>query len=493
MNKEIFTKLKSVLDIDCSSDLGKARREFHALSQWDKMKLYAKIDMFNFAKEECEETRHLPLKNVRDKPGKPYCYFMCNGCMKVADYPSQYKQCSKCKAVKYCSKECQIRDWLGEGRGATRPRSHKAMCDELLQMKEEFRSNQECGENLRKTLFSSWADQHHEDGSFFDMEFRARRGILGRLEVGFWAQPYNNGGPYSAAEKDASGFQNGAMLLERSFPSLKEGWKVLSDCEYPSAEAPAKPITGGVSNWREYLTLRGIESTSIAPLLLTNVLTVYQMIHHELELTKHKKDLVVYFLGVEIELNHIPLYQELAYLMPGIDLELIMVSPAAKAICKSKERRPQSILARCTDNTVLDFKDTSAGGRIRVRLADYAYLHERTLDDAMKGYPDAFIALNVGLGSYPSWEPTMAHILQMSFPFAFSEQTKVTLRFAQTEWFPSLIKSVNANSCSTHTIIQMPTLEIKLNPFHSVAGRDVTAVLVPNISNGYLLVGNKSG
>ena len=77
---------------------------------------------------------------------------------------------------------------------------------------------------------------------------------------------------------------------------------------------------------------RNLAHTSVAPLLMTNVLTVYQMIHHELKLSKKNDVLTVYLLDVETELNQLPLFGELAYLLPGVDLTLIMTSPSAKEI-----------------------------------------------------------------------------------------------------------------------------------------------------------------
>jgi len=479
-------------------------------SQLEQMKLMSQalmnsgIDVYEMTKTKCEQSKDLPLAKIRDRSGKPWCNFMCAGCMKVADHPTQFLQCSKCKAVKYCSRDCQVRDWKGKANGLTKPRAHKDLCSELVEANKEFQESTDAGVALRKTLFSSWADQHHQDGSFFDAEFKARRGILGRLDVGLWAQPCTNGAPYMTSEADASGFQNGQMLLSESFPTLKQGWKVLPEYEYPSMNRPKLPLPkGGVHCWKEYCQWRDIKTTSIAPLLLTNILTIYHMILHDLNLTNHnKKTITIYLLGVETELNYIPIFVELAFLLPGIDLAIIMVSPAAKAICEKAIKKPQyskSILAKGFGGErhlvqVLDFQDpidtTGGGGRVRVKLvADFNYIHESesTMDILMSNPPDAILGLNAGLGSYPDWIQTMMGILDMAVPFAFSDQTKLTFRVAQGAWMDSVLYNASANGMQ----LSAPKTQVRLNPFHGVINRDIAAVSVPNINNGYILAGNK--
>jgi hypothetical protein len=468
----------------------------------------SKLGPFDSILLQCDERRHLPLARIRDSAdgNKPYVNDVCNGCGMGADdvhgdvnVPSQQSQfitCTTCSAVLYCNKSCQARDWEGKGAGPTQPRSHKDMCEELALARNEFSQDNHKGEALRKGLFSSWADQHHESGAFFLYEFLARKGLLGQANVGFWAMPNYSGGPYmEAGGKDPSGFMNGQMLLDPSFPSLTVGWAGnLKDCEFPSFDPPeSPPPSEGIRNWEEYLQYRNLSTTSIAPLLLTHVLTVYQMLFHDLEFLatttngkKKKKKRSVYLLGVEVELNQIPLFAELAFLLPGIDLTLRMVSPAAKGICKeAKEHYPTSIIAQNDDNIVFDFRAPSndaggVGGRVRIQLIEESeYFADLTNSKSMSA--DAVLGLNAGLATYSAWIPTMRKILVCGMPFAFSDQTKLGLRQAQVLWFPNEV-------VGEFQSITVPRLEIKLNPFHGVVSRDVAAIHVPNLSNGYILV-----
>lgn len=447
----------------------------------------AGLGPFDTILQQTEAKRHAPLASTRDaSDGQPYVNDVCNGCGMAAEAPDQFIKCKECSAVLYCNDTCQQRDWEGQGAGPTQPRSHQDMCTELKHAKQEFADSRDNGQALRTGLCSSWADQHHESGAFFLYEFLARRGLLGQTEVGYWAMPNHAGGPYMPTGTDAGGFMNGQMLLANEFPTQQAGWKNLADDEYPSTAPNSQPPSEGIRTWEEYLNYRNIASTSIAPLLLTNVLTVYQMLFHNLGLyakwiKRPKKKRQVYLLGVEVELNFIPLFTELAYLLPGIDLTIHMVSPAAKQLCTEGAKFPDSILAQSHNNIVLDAHAPSAigGGRIRVELVDES---EYFADLAsMKSFSaDAILGLNAGLATYSAWIPTLRKTLVCKMPFAFSDQTNLGQRLAEVIWFPQEV-------VGDFQSIDMPSLQIKLNPFHGVISRDVVAIRVPNINNGYIL------
>ena len=448
--------------------------------------------MFEQVKKRVKAKPNATLPNIRDEPGKPFDNHICLGCGKSRKDTGVkvFMTCARCKAVKYCSRECQVNDWKGNGLGPTKPRKHKDICPELRESVQEFQSHPTAaGPFLRKRLFGSWADQHHpEDGSFHAHEFLAQKRLLGGAEVGFWAIP-DVMTPYHAAGKDIHGFQNGQMLLHKtSFPSMADGWtSALSEAERVDVtKPPPNPTSGGLflllRGWEDYLALRNLPPTSVAPLLMGNVLTIYQMIVHELQLPAlQKSHLQVYVLAVESELNQIPLLQELLYLLPpGTDLELIYISPAAKAICD--EAKGKTCLLT-NGEYVLDAKNGKS--RLRVKLEKQHGLYEDVPNNII---PDAVIGLNTGLGSYQTWGPAMHKIIRVGTPFCFSDQTKLIHRFTETNWLPKVIDTIN-KAFPNHTQLEMPDLSITLNPFHQIIGRDVAYVLAPNVSNGYLLTG----
>lgn len=456
-------------------------RQFDAAAAMQQLFLNGMRSTHDILKDDMILQSGVALKDSAKQRAK-----ICCGCAKVDPFfsSSNFMRCTGCKAVFYCSKKCQKLDWTGKqvGKTPTKPRKHKDLCKELCEAKEEFRTNQDAGEAIRRDVFGSWANQHDEESGVFNLHlFLARKKLLGQDEVGFWATPDVNT-PW-ASGKDCKGFQNGRMLLEKSFPSMKKGWKELKADEYPSSPPTCPPDQGGLKCWREYFEYRHIATTSISPLILTNVLTIYQMIYHELKLQEKSKNLHVFVLGAETELNQIPLFGELAYLMPGIDLELTFVSPATKAICDEASSIPTSLIHQ--DKTVLHVQAPAqcGNGRVRVHLnSEVEYFNH---PEGFHKVPDAVVGLNAGLATYPQWYGTMYMMLTYKIPFSFSECAKLSLRYAEVIWLQSLVENFPRN-CPHLPPVAYPKVATTLNPFHGVINRDTAAVIVPNISNGYL-------
>lgn len=450
------------------------------------------VSMFDMVRKLVQsKPADLPLYRIRDGPSRPFNQFVCLGCgRKQSQVDTAFSSCAQCHAVKYCSKECQVKDWKGQGQGPTKPRKHKDLCSELKHAILEFESHPTAGQRLRTQVFSSWANQHHPDAKSFHLhEFLERRQLLGGASKGFWAVP-DVKTPYHTSGKDRHGFQNGQMLLQSAFPSMAEGWTTFlkEDDRIDVTQSPPNPISkiGGLSRWEDYLKFRDLPSTSVAPLLMTNVLTIYHMIQNVLQLPALQKPLLVYVLAVESELNQIPLLQELTHVLPSVDLELVNLSPAAKAICDTAVAQGaggDSCLLSPGKEYVLDIQNETTQSRLRVKLDRMHGLYDEVPYNVQ---PDAVLALNAGLGAYPAWAPAMQKILRQGTPFCFSDQTHLIHRFAETNWLPSAVDTIN-KAFPNYPQLVVPETNIALNPFHGIVNRDVAFVLSPNISNGYLL------
>jgi hypothetical protein len=283
------------------------------------------------------------------------------------------------------------------------------------------------------------------------------------------------------------------MLLQASLPSAQEGWVALAESEIPSGTSCSANVDT-ITCWADYAKARNLTSASIAPLLLTDVLTIYQMIVHVLKLPQStvprngRQHFLVYVLGAERELNRLPLLEELAVLLPnGVNLELRFISPAVQTLCNKAKALPNSFLATCGDY-VIDH-ELSQGARIRVSLdSQHSFFHDVKFHD-VHTIPDAVIGLNAGIGSYPEWAATLVRLVACDIPFVFSEYSKQSLRFVTEISIPNWVRNYDSDMKPSHLPnVQMPTLEICLNPFHGIVNRDLAAILIPNMENGYLLV-----
>jgi hypothetical protein len=398
------------------------------------------------------------------------------------DKPESMRRCVRCKAIYYCSKECQIKDWTKGGFTSTAPFTHKVICPLYRQDNELFYEKDPNGAKVREIF--PWALEHHESGAFFRQEMLCRRGLYGK--VGFWAQP-ETFSPHLNGD-DAKGWCNGQLLLEESLPSLEEGWVNLQDCEIPSGPAVNGDL---VSSWAEYAQRRNLAGSSIAPLLLTNVLTICHMILHKLLLGKTKSPcngeyFIVYVLGAESELNSLPLLEELAYLLPPeMDVHLKYLSPAVKHLVdKAAQKFPNSYIMNCGEYVV--DKSVAEGGRVRVSLERQHALYHDVSNFAVV---DAVVALNAGIGTYLDWAFTMCKLHAFQTPFCVSEYTAHSLRFARDVSIPHFIERFNM-AMSKAPDLPPPCksqYDIELNPFHGIVGRDQAAALVPNLLNGYIL------
>lgn len=445
----------------------------------DAMMASKGISMLDITRKQVAETLHLPLEDSRE------ARYMCSGCGKTEEChgPPSFLKCTKCKAVHYCNRKCQKQDWLTGGIG-TKPITHKQCCPDLAKDRSEFQESPN-GMVVRTQVFP-WANCHHESGAFFINEFLERRGLFG--QEGFWARTTSLGSPYMSGD-DPSGWCHGQMLLGESLPSIKEGWVSLKDDEIPSGDPVSAPES--LYSWAEFCRLRNVSSSSIAPILLTNVLTIFQILTHELKLYQRQprngRHYVVYVLGAESELNSLPLLEELAFLLPEqTGLELRIISPAVKhLLSKAASDFPNSHVMTCGD-FVID-KTAPGGRRVFVSLErEEAFFHDIKMTPQQA--PDAAIGLNAGIASYADWPPTILKLQACEIPFSFSDYMAQTMRFARDISFPSWNQHGNVMLLKQGLpMLPIPILDIRLNPFHGVVGRDIAVIMTPNIPNGYLL------
>ena len=115
-------------------------------------------------------------------------------------------------------------------------------------------------------------------------------------------------------------------------------YSLLCGCVHPSsphryvpnpAGLPSEPITGAEipSNWNEYYTMRQLPTASAASLLLSWPLTVFHALSLVGLLDETSRPVRIHYLGPEKEVMFLPLFRELALLLPASTLVIEMVGP----------------------------------------------------------------------------------------------------------------------------------------------------------------------
>ena len=146
--------------------------------------------------------------------------------------------------------------------------------------------------------------------------------------------------------------------------------------------------------------------------------------------------------------RRIPLFGELAYLLPQLNLTLIMISPSVKKICdKAKKEYPNSIISKAPKHgpcPIVYEANPKGFGRIRVALFPTAqYFHDNIDDIPSSGGGvatrfDGVIGLNAGLASYESWKSTLSRLIIGKYRFVFSDQSMATMNAYTQDLLPKL-------------------------------------------------------
>jgi len=155
-----------------------------------------------------------------------------------------------------------------------------------------------------------WAG-HSDDGSVTFDRYRDFRGLFGcGLKYGWWTEA-----PCSC--EPTTDYIWGLQLLEEDHLDERGGWK-LPDDELPWLDFQSNDIVPPLTppnfdhTWTSYYKWRGLPMHSPAVLLLHWPLSVYRLLHKlhciPSEIPLQRQKMVVHLLGVEKELDVLPLY-----------------------------------------------------------------------------------------------------------------------------------------------------------------------------------------
>ncbi|KAJ7666809.1 hypothetical protein DFH06DRAFT_1085985 [Mycena polygramma] len=363
--------------------------------------------------------------------------------------------CSGCKVVGYCNAPCRAADW----KGTLGSQPHSDICEVLQRL-----PNRE--PQMRQiALQFPWA-RRQQDGTFSFTTLRASRNLYGAgAEFGWWTEDQPCCPPKAQ-------YLPGASLLGRQHLTERPGWK-LTDKEIPWLNfslggKPLKPASY-LQDWASYYEWRGLPIESPAALLLHWPLTVYRLLTISGVIprppSETRRQLTVHMLGIEKEVDFLPIFGELALLLPNTDLSLVLFGPGVANLLK---KVPQNPLCLAAQPTVFQYTapKISGGGSISISL----WRRGDFWDYDQVRRPDAMVACNAGLSSYPqTWMPVVLAARAFAIPFAVTDYNEISLKNDVSlliHRLPELLSPrLTAEEQRRVTASPSYPYEVRLNPF----------------------------
>ncbi|KIY62566.1 hypothetical protein CYLTODRAFT_404366 [Cylindrobasidium torrendii FP15055 ss-10] len=422
-------------------------------------------------------------------------------------------RCSQCKGVTYCSAPCSKNSWNGTpGKPLT---SHKYWCAHNKRHMERLPTTQ--------AMLSQypWGRQE-SDGSFNDDLARARYDVLGVANMGFWSVrasnvPHVNRGAEVGAQNPMHtlmqtvyakfNYTDGTVLLKNKHLSDAEGWKMKKTLipfrDFAlSGTKPPKELKEVLGSWKAWHDWRGLPMESLAPLLMSYPLTVYWLLVNTLKITSptvgssdNRVAVHVHLLGAEVELNYLPIFSELALLLPFHDIKLVMFGDCVRTIVSEGKDKPGSLAGLASPSTpVFSYAapKPSGSGRIEIFLHGSTSLWDENDACSTYGKPNAIVALNGGLGSYAEWIPVVRAAHAERIPFGATDYLEQSAEHS--------VESIGGFSTSIHISMLRPApmekpmerrerekYEVDLNPFARPGQRQIAPVKLPNLVNGFTI------
>ncbi|KAK7691405.1 hypothetical protein QCA50_004804 [Cerrena zonata] len=293
---------------------------------------------------------------------------------------------------------------------------------------------------------------------------------------------------------------DGKDILKQKHLTDVEGWKLppnlipYRNFAAPNAKRPVlvTEFDEDITDWDKWYRWRGLPKESPAALLMHFPMSTYQLLVHCLDVTDPKLgrpekriSLEVHIIGLEVELNFLPIFAELALLLPYHDIKLVgFGSGVEKLIEEAKRNRPTSLAANTNRNTPVftyEAPDECGSSTIAIHLHGSSKVWPRPLSSDT---PDAVVACNAGLGSYPEWTPVVQAAHELDIPFGVTEYTEQSLE-TQLSGFPRMLWGTSA------TPKRVEEYKIDLNPFQMPGQRGIPMYKLPNVVNGFTMVVNK--
>jgi hypothetical protein len=238
----------------------------------------------------------------------------------------------------------------------------------------------------------------------------------------------------TGSEQDIWGLPSDQLPAPLAHP-LPEGQK-----EFPEAS---------LKNWQDYYAFRQLPLSSPVAVLLSNPLTLYYALTQILNThkrIKNKKHLEIFILGPERELDECIVFEELAHLMPDVDINFSFVGPMVPS----------------------DYAYTSKNPRVT-----FTFYRNRFHDLTRLAYqPDVAFIPNAGLENQDeTWRPTVLALTKQKVPSIFTENTETS--------------TLNATRLFA-TVGAKEAFQVRLNPFRNPIWKESDMHAMPCYDNGYI-------
>ncbi|KAF9029783.1 hypothetical protein BDZ89DRAFT_696009 [Hymenopellis radicata] len=413
----------------------------------------------------------------------PALHYHCllGSCREIVNEPFP---CPDCEAVVYCSAAClakaqddEVIEWNGVVPG------HRQDCAQL----KGFMSRAPELDAIAGQF--PWTRRRDMRGKFRETIVLAEQGLLGIGNAfGVW-------GEHPGSRNDDLG--DSEWLEPRTDEEL---WMLPGD-EIPRWDfkscRDAVPSFPPVfeDNWADYYRWRKLPIASPAALRLHWALSVFRCLE-ELGLVSRqavhdgpRKELTVYYLGVEDEIYFLNVFRELALLLPNTDLTLVLYGTSAFVAMHYHLPPPSGQVLSYTA------PESCGGGSIRVLLRG-----ENTFSPSLDphdypdadAHPDALIALNAGLAAYPTWRQVMVYAMKFSIPFAVTDYQEKSLSMArqvcQTLLSSARDAPVQSGYLQWFHIAKSYEQAWKLNPFMRPGRMPAAGHNLPQAQNGFIMV-----
>ncbi|KIJ68239.1 hypothetical protein HYDPIDRAFT_81640 [Hydnomerulius pinastri MD-312] len=354
------------------------------------------------------------------------------------------------------------------------------------------------------------------DGTFAEPFIRAMYGVLGAEGFGYWStsggniphqvQPNTRGmddpGPFRVGAVE--GYQDGYLLLLSQLPDEKAGWKLedklVPKLHFESGSEPVIASSANVVDWKSWYQWRGLPLESPVALLMHYPLSVYQLLVHILHVTsptrntpENRQALNVHYLGAEVELNMIPLFAELALLLPYTDIKLTFFGFAVHGIVKQAKKKSLAAKAKRNEPVYTYTSPASMGGStLSIHLHGEHENWDPRLPSITNDMPDAIVAANAGLLSYTAWAYVILYCHLENVPFGVTEYAEQSAE-VQRDSFPQMINNSMPSLASRMSTAQLENMvkprdyPVEFNPFQRPGQRNLGSTRLPNVPNGFTI------